>query len=71
MEHKRPRQLRPRCIGTVRSRTQSQSANQYEKLNGLSAGVLQGDQKVSVQLMITMESSGAQRLFNHPVLGLS
>jgi hypothetical protein len=28
---------------------------------------IQGDQKVSVHLMITVQSSGAQRLFDHPV----
>jgi len=28
---------------------------------------IQGDQKVSVHLMITIKSSGAQRLFDHPV----
>ena len=28
---------------------------------------LQGDQKVSVHLTITVQSSGAQRLFDHPV----
>jgi hypothetical protein len=28
---------------------------------------IQGDQKVSVHLMITIQSSGAQRLFDHPV----
>jgi len=30
--------------------------------------VTQGDQKVSVHLMITIQKSGAQRLFDHPVL---
>jgi hypothetical protein len=30
--------------------------------------VLQGDQKVSVHLTITVQSSGAPRLFDHPVL---
>jgi len=30
-------------------------------------GNVQGDQKVSVHLMITISSSGAQRLFDHPV----
>jgi len=29
--------------------------------------IIQGDQKVSVQLIITIKSSGAQRLFDHPV----
>ena len=29
---------------------------------------IQSDQKVSVHLMITIQSSGAQRLFDHPVL---
>jgi len=29
---------------------------------------LQGDQKVSVHLMIVLQSSDAQRLFDHPVL---
>jgi len=28
---------------------------------------IQGDQKVSVHLMITIQSSGAQRLFDHSV----
>jgi len=28
---------------------------------------IQGDQKVFVHLMITIQSSGAQRLFDHPV----
>jgi hypothetical protein len=28
---------------------------------------VQGDQKVSVQLTIVLQSSGAQRLFDHPV----
>jgi len=28
---------------------------------------IQGDQKVSVHLMITIQSSGVQRLFDHPV----
>jgi len=28
---------------------------------------MQGDQKVSVHLTITVQSSGAQRLFDHPV----
>jgi hypothetical protein len=28
---------------------------------------IQGDQKVSVYLIITIQSSGAQRLFDHPV----
>jgi hypothetical protein len=28
---------------------------------------VQGDQKVSVHLTITVQSSGAQRLFDHPV----
>jgi len=27
---------------------------------------IQGDQKVSVHLMITIQSSGAQRFFDHP-----
>jgi hypothetical protein len=30
-------------------------------------GKIQGDQKVSVHLMITVQSSGAQRLFDHHV----
>jgi len=30
-------------------------------------GVIRGDQKVSVHLMITIKLSGAQRLFGHPV----
>jgi len=30
--------------------------------------IVQGDQKVSALLMITIQSSGAQRLFDHPVL---
>ena len=29
--------------------------------------ITRGDQKVSVHLMITMQSPGAQRLFDHPV----
>jgi len=29
--------------------------------------IVQGDQKVSVHLMIRVQSSGAQRLFDHPV----
>jgi len=29
--------------------------------------IIQGDQKVSVHLMITIQSSGAHRLFDHPV----
>jgi len=29
--------------------------------------LIQGDQKVSVHLAITVQSSGAQRLFDHPV----
>jgi hypothetical protein len=29
--------------------------------------MIQGDQKVSVNLMITVQSSGAQRLFDYPV----
>ena len=29
--------------------------------------VIQGDQKVSVHLTITVHSSGAQRLFDHPL----
>jgi len=29
---------------------------------------IQGDQKVSVHLMVTIKSSGAQRPFDHPVL---
>jgi hypothetical protein len=29
---------------------------------------IQGDQKVSVHMMITVKSSGAQRLFDHPVV---
>jgi len=29
--------------------------------------VIQDDQKVSVHLMITIQKSGAQRLFDHPV----
>ena len=29
---------------------------------------IQGDQKVSVHLTITVQSSVAQRLFNHPVV---
>jgi hypothetical protein len=28
---------------------------------------IQGDQKVSVHLMITIQNAGAQRLFDHPV----
>jgi len=28
---------------------------------------IQGDQEVSVHLMITIQKSGAQRLFDHPV----
>ena len=28
---------------------------------------IQGNQKVSVHLIITIQSSGAQRLFDHPV----
>jgi len=28
---------------------------------------IQGDQKVSVHLMITIQPSGAERLFDHPV----
>jgi len=28
---------------------------------------IQSDQKVSVHLMFTIQSSGAQRLFDHPV----
>jgi hypothetical protein len=28
---------------------------------------MQGDQKISVHLMITIQLSGAQRLFDHPV----
>jgi hypothetical protein len=28
---------------------------------------IQGDQKFSMHLMITIEKSGAQRLFDHPV----
>jgi len=30
--------------------------------------MLQGDQKVSVHLMITIQKAGAQRLFDHAVL---
>jgi hypothetical protein len=29
--------------------------------------IIQGDQKVFVHMMITIQSSGAQRLFDHPV----
>jgi len=29
--------------------------------------LIQGDQKVSVHLMITIQSSGAERLFGHPI----
>jgi len=29
---------------------------------------LHGDQKVSVHLTITVQSSGAQRLFDHPIV---
>ena len=29
--------------------------------------IIQGDQKVFLQLMITMQKAGAQRLFDHPV----
>jgi hypothetical protein len=29
--------------------------------------LVQGDQKISVRLMITVQSSGAQRLFDHPI----
>jgi len=32
-----------------------------------SSNIVQGDQKVSVLLMIVLKSSGAQRLFDHPV----
>jgi len=32
--------------------------------------IIQGDQKVSVHLMITIQSSGAQRLCDHPVQSL-
>jgi len=32
------------------------------------SGKVQGGQKVSVHLMITMQKSGAQRLFDHPVV---
>ena len=32
--------------------------------------VVQGDQKVSVNLMITVQSSGAQKLFDHSVVFL-
>jgi len=31
-------------------------------------GLTQGDQKVSVHLMITVQSSGAQRLFDYLIL---
>jgi len=34
----------------------------------LVGNIIQGDQKVCVHLMITIQSSGAQRLFDHPVL---
>ena len=30
--------------------------------------IIQGDKKVSAHLMFTIKSSGAQRLFDHPVL---
>jgi ABC-type uncharacterized transport system ATPase subunit len=30
-------------------------------------GLLQGDQKVFVHMMIVLQSSGAQTLFDHPV----
>jgi hypothetical protein len=30
--------------------------------------IIQGDQKVSVHLMITIQKAGVQRLFDHPVL---
>ena len=33
----------------------------------LNTGIIQGDQEVSVHLMITVHSTGAQRLFDHPV----
>jgi hypothetical protein len=33
--------------------------------------ILQGDQKVSVHLMITIQSPGAQRPFDRPVLLLT
>ena len=32
------------------------------------SGKVQGDQKVSVHLMITIQKSGAQRIFDHPVV---
>jgi hypothetical protein len=43
--------------------------NKVNKLPVLKTlSVIQGDQKVSVRLMITMQTSGARRLFDHPVL---
>jgi hypothetical protein len=35
---------------------------------GLRQNIIQGDQNVSVHLMIIIQSSGAYRLFNHPVI---
>jgi len=35
--------------------------------NSLQEATIKGDQKVSVHLMITLHSSGAQRPFDHPV----
>jgi len=32
---------------------------------------IQGDQKVSMHLMITIQSLGAQRLFDHPVVHIT
>jgi len=33
--------------------------------------IIQGDQNVSMQLTITVQSSGAQRFFDHPVQAVS
>jgi len=37
-------------------------------IDGNRSVVTQGNQKVSVHLTITVQSSGAQRLFDHPVV---
>jgi len=42
----------------------------YSDLETVVYGLIQGDQKVSMHLMITIQSSGAQRLFDHPVFSL-
>jgi len=38
-----------------------------EPLTGIAVPFMQRDQKVSVHLTITVQSSGAQRIFDHPV----